>query len=42
MVPSSMHDRPVDCLEELVKHTVVMRPHFGLFSERYSERGNGG
>lgn len=26
MVPSSMRDRPVDCMEELVKYTIVMRP----------------
>ncbi|RYP65060.1 hypothetical protein DL771_008481 [Monosporascus sp. 5C6A] len=38
MVPSSMRDRPVDCMEELVKYTIVMRPHFDLFSNRYSER----
>jgi arsenic resistance protein ArsH len=38
MVPSSMRDRPVDCMEELVKYTIVMRPHFDLFSDRYSER----
>jgi arsenic resistance protein ArsH len=38
MVPSSMRDRPVDCMEELVKYTIVMRPHFDLFSDRYSGR----
>jgi arsenic resistance protein ArsH len=38
MVPSSMRDRPIDCKEELVKYTIVMRPHFDLFSDRYSER----
>ncbi|GKT46003.1 NADPH-dependent FMN reductase ArsH [Colletotrichum spaethianum] len=31
-------DRLVDCMEELVKYTVVMRPHFDLFGDRFSER----
>ena len=31
-------DRLVDCAEELVKYTLIMRPHFDLFSDRYSER----
>lgn len=30
--------RLVDCVEEFVKYTVVMRRHFGLFSDRFSER----
>ena len=38
MVPSGNRDRLVDCMEELVKYTVVMRPHFALFADRYSER----
>ncbi|KAH6689041.1 arsenical resistance protein ArsH [Plectosphaerella plurivora] len=38
MMPSSNRDRLVDCMEELVKYTVVMRPHFDLFGDRYSER----
>lgn len=38
MVASSMRDRPVDCMEKLVKYTIVMRPHFDLFGDRYSER----
>lgn len=38
MMPSSNRDRIVDCMEELVKYTVVMRPHFALFGDRYSER----
>jgi arsenic resistance protein ArsH len=25
-------------MEELVKYTIVMRPHFNLFGDRYSER----
>ncbi|KAH8125993.1 hypothetical protein FP744_10006203 [Trichoderma asperellum] len=38
MIPSSNRDRLVDCMEELVKYTIVMRPHFELFGDRYSER----
>lgn len=38
IVPSSTRDRPVDCMGgDLVKYTIVMRPHFDLFSDRYSE-----
>ena len=38
MIPSGNRDRLVDCMEELVKYTIVMRPHFALFGDRYSER----
>lgn len=38
MMPSSNRDRIVDCMEELVKYTIIMRPHFALFGDRYSER----
>jgi arsenical resistance protein ArsH len=38
MMPSSNRDRLVDCMEELVKYTIVMRPHFELFGDRFSER----
>lgn len=38
MKPSSNRDRLVDCAEELVKYTVVMKPHFALFGDRFSER----
>jgi arsenical resistance protein ArsH len=31
-------DRLVDCVEEFVKYTIVMRPHFALFGDRFSER----
>lgn len=31
-------DRLVDCTEEFVKYTVVMRSHFTLFGDRFSER----
>jgi len=32
-------DRPVDCMEELVKHTWVMRPHFASWGDIFSGRG---
>jgi arsenic resistance protein ArsH len=35
---SRNRDRLVDCIEEFVKYTLVMRPHFDLFGDRYSER----
>ena len=38
LIPSDNRDRLVDCMEELVKYTIVMRPHFQLFGDRYSER----
>jgi arsenical resistance protein ArsH len=38
MLDSSNRDRLVDCMEELVKYTIVMRPHFDLFGDRFSER----
>ncbi|KAH8747622.1 flavoprotein-like protein [Diaporthe sp. PMI_573] len=38
MMASSNRDRLVDCMEELVKYTIVMRPHFYLFGDRFSER----
>jgi arsenic resistance protein ArsH len=31
-------DRLVDCAEEFVKYTILMRPHFGLMGDRFSER----
>jgi arsenic resistance protein ArsH len=31
-------DRVVDCAEEFVKYTILMREHFGLMGDRYSER----
>ena len=37
LVKPLMPDRPVDCMEDLVKYTIVMRPHFDLFGDRYSE-----
>ncbi|KAK3177468.1 hypothetical protein K4F52_009759 [Lecanicillium sp. MT-2017a] len=38
LMPGSNRDRLVDCMEELVKYTIVMRPHFDLFGDRFSER----
>ncbi|KAF1960728.1 arsenate resistance ArsH [Byssothecium circinans] len=38
LMPSSNRDRVVDCMEEFVKYTIVMRPHFYLFGDRFSER----
>lgn len=38
MKPSDNRDRLVDCMEEFVKYTIVMRPHFDLFGDRFSER----
>lgn len=38
LMPSGNRDRVVDCMEEFVKYTLVMRPHFDLFGDRYSER----
>ncbi len=36
--PSGNRDRLVDCMEELVKYTIIMRPRFELFGDRFSER----
>ena len=30
--------RLVDCVEEFVKYTIIMREHFALFGDRFSER----
>lgn len=38
LMPSGNRDRLVDCMEEFVKYTIIMRPHFNLFGDRYSER----
>jgi arsenic resistance protein ArsH len=37
-MPSGNRERLVDCMEEFVKYSLVMRPHFALFGDRYSER----
>jgi arsenic resistance protein ArsH len=38
LIPSSNRDRLVDCMEEFVKYTILMRPHLALFGDRFSER----
>jgi arsenic resistance protein ArsH len=38
MRPSSYYDRIVDVMEELVRFTVLLRPHAELLVDRYSER----
>jgi len=38
MKPSSYYDRIVDVMEELVRFTVLMRPHEVQLVDRYSER----
>jgi arsenical resistance protein ArsH len=38
MKPSAYYDRIVDVMEELVRFTVMIRPHVETLSDRYSER----
>ena len=38
MKPSSYYDRIVDVMEELVRMTILMRPHVAQLTDRYSER----
>lgn len=38
MRPSSYYDRIVDVMEELVRFTILIRPHAGQLVNRYSER----
>ena len=38
MRPSSYYDRIVDVMEELVRFTVLLRPHAEILVDRYSER----
>ncbi|OKL63417.1 hypothetical protein UA08_01823 [Talaromyces atroroseus] len=38
LLPSSNRDRLVDCMEEFVKCTILLRPHMALFGDRFSER----
>ncbi len=42
MKPSSYYDRIVDVMEELVRFTVLLRPHTGQLVDRYSERKEAG
>ncbi|KIW09099.1 arsenical resistance protein ArsH [Verruconis gallopava] len=38
LMPSDNRNRLVDCMEEFVKYSIVMKPHFHLFADRFSER----
>ena len=42
MKPSSYYDRIVDVMEELVRFTVLLRPHAEQLVDRYSERKQAG
>ena len=42
MKPSSYYDRIVDVMEELVRFTVLLRPHAERLVDRYSERKSAG
>ncbi|MEY4706655.1 MAG: putative arsH protein [Pseudomonadota bacterium] len=42
MRPSSYYDRIVDVMEELVRFTILMRPHTAQLVDRYSERKDAG
>jgi len=42
MLPSSYYDRIVDVMEELVRFTVLLRPHADALVDRYSERKEAG
>src|SRR6187402_142218 len=42
MRPSSYYDRIVDVMEELVRFTVLMRPHAAQLVDRFSERKEAG
>ena len=42
MKPSSYYDRIVDVMEELVRFTVLLRPHATQLVDRYSERKDAG
>ena len=41
LMSSGNRDRLVDCMEEFVKYTIVMKPHLALFGDRFSERQEG-
>lgn len=38
LLPSSDRDSLVDCMEEFVKFTIVMRPHIDMFGDQFSDR----
>ena len=41
MKPSAYYERIVDVMEELVRFTVLLRPHTATLVDRYSERKAG-
>lgn len=38
LMAGGIRERLVDCVEEFVKYTIIMRPHSDLFGDRFSER----
>ncbi|MFC5584400.1 arsenical resistance protein ArsH [Nitratireductor kimnyeongensis] len=42
MRPSSYYERIVDVVEELMRFTILLRPHVDLLTDRYSERKQSG
>jgi len=42
MRPSAYYDRIVDVMEELLRITVLLRPHTDALTNRYSERKEAG
>ena len=42
MRPSSYYDRIVDVMEDLVRFTILLRPHAAQLVDRYSERREAG
>lgn len=42
MKPSSYYDRLVDVMEEMMRFTVLLRPHVAQLVDRYSERKDKG
>lgn len=42
MLPSAYYDRIVDVMEELVRFTILLRPHAAQLVDRYSERKSKG
>jgi arsenic resistance protein ArsH len=42
MRPSAYYDRIIDVMEELVRFTLLVRPHSDMLADRYSERREAG
>ncbi len=38
LLPGGNRDRVVDCVDEFVKYTIIVRANFRLFGDRFSER----